>query len=74
MYGLGVRAISIRVLAGNDVEMLIILAKTVTEVTETALAPKPYMLPSWFASQRCMLNIHCIRKDFERISMDIIKN
>ena len=37
-FGLRARAISIRVLAGNDVEMLIITAKT---ITETALAPKP---------------------------------
>ena len=46
-FGLGARAISIRVLAGNDVEMLIILAKT---IMETALGHKPYMLSSWFAS------------------------
>ena len=45
-FGLVPRAISIRVLAGNDVEMLIIPAKPVTEM---AIVPKPYMLLRWFA-------------------------
>ena len=48
IYSLGARAISKRVLAGKNVEMLII--------PEMALAPKPYMLLSW-------LRVSCIFRD-----------